>query len=459
VTVVEPKTVLVGETALRAVTRNALAAATGQEVEVLVLARDLGLTRFANSEIHQNMRIATVDLRIRVVRDRRVATVWTNRLDDEGVAKAALDASEKALVSPENPEWGGLPEAEPYPHVEGFDDETAATTPERRARMAGAICDPAYARKLRAAGYVATTVTEIAVANSHGVWAYHPATIAETQAVVLGEAGSGYAGRLDARIGRIDADAVAREALDRSIRAQDPRDFPAGQYEVVLEPYAVADVIEFLGEALTGLALEEGSSFVGGKFGDKVTGEQVSLVDDPLDLACMPRPFDFEGARTQRVALVERGVARGVVYDSQTAARNKARNTGHAFYSSEAYPYPMHLRMEPGRASRDELLRGVKRGVLITRFWYTRWVHPLRTIVTGMTRDGVFAIEDGEVAYPVRNFRFTQSYHEALGTTLAIEKELALQRVDRFTYGFDAGFCRVPAVRLGTFTFTGTTQY
>ena len=450
---------LLGEATLRGVTAKALRAANGDEVEALVLTRDLALTRFANSEIHQNMRIISADVRLRVVRDRRVATVWTNDLDDEGVAKAARDASEKALVSPENPEWGGLPGAASYPRTDDFDDDTAAATPERRARMAGAICDPAYERRLRAAGYVSTSVTEVAVANTHGVWAYHPATIAEAQAVVLGEAGSGFGGRLSSRVGAVEAEEVSREAIDKAVRAQGPRELPLGQYEVVLEPYAVADLVEFIGEALTGLAVEEGSSFVAGKIGERVTGDRISFVDDPLDPACLPRAFDFEGARAERVTLIERGTARAVVYDSQTAARNKARNTGHAYYSSEAYPYPMHLRIEPGSASRAELIRGVRRGVLITRFWYTRWVHPLRTIVTGMTRDGVFAIENGEVAHPVRNFRFTQSYHEALGTTLAIEKDLMLQRIDRFTYGFDAGFCRVPALRLGTFTFTGTTQY
>ncbi|OLC58269.1 MAG: hypothetical protein AUH85_00990 [Chloroflexi bacterium 13_1_40CM_4_68_4] len=458
-TAISQQPAVLGEASLRAATRKALAAASGDEVEVLVLSRDLGLTRFANSEIHQNMRIASADVRVRVVRDKRVATVWTNRLEDEGVERAARDASEKALVSPENPEWGGLPGPASYPRVDVFDDETAATTPERRARLVGAICDPSFERKFRAAGYVSTTVTEVAVANSHGVWAYQPATIAEAQAVVLGDAGSGYGGRLDARVGAIDAEGVSREAIDKAVRAQSPRELPAGDYEVVLEPYAVADIVEFLGEALTGLALEEGSSFVAGRFGEKVTGEAVTLVDDPLDRECLPQAFDFEGARSERVTLVDRGVARAVVYDSQTAARNKARNTGHAYFSSEAYPYPMHLRLEAGAASRDELIRGVKRGILITRFWYTRWVHPLRTIVTGMTRDGVFAIEDGEIAFPVRNFRFTQSYHEALGGTIALEKELLLQRIDRFTYGFDTGFCRVPAIRLGSFTFTGTTQY
>ena len=453
------KPVVLGERMLRSITEKALHAATGDEVEVLVLARDLGLTRFANSEIHQNMRIASADLRVRVVREKRVATVWTNRLEDESLARVGRDASELALLSPENPEWGGLPTATTYPVVDAFVDGTAAATPDLRARAAGLICDPSHERGLRAAGYVSTTVTEIAVANSHGVWAYHPATVAEAQAVVMGESGSGYANRLDADVASIDAHAVSREAIDRAVRAQRPRELPAGDYEVVLEPYAVADIVEFLGEGLSGLSVEEGSSFVTGKLGEKVTGEDVTIVDDPLDPRCLPQAFDFEGAQAQRATLIDRGVARAVVYDSQTAARNNARNTGHAYFSSDAYPFPMHVRLEPGTASREELIKGVRHGVLVTRFWYTRWVHPLRTIITGMTRDGTFLIEHGEIAHPVRNFRFTQSYHEALAETLAIERDLALQRIDRFTYGFDVGWCRVPAVRLGHFSFTGTTQY
>jgi predicted Zn-dependent protease len=321
------------------------------------------------------------------------------------------------------------------------------------------ICDPSHDRGFRAAGYVSTTVMETAVANSHGVWGYHPATIAEAQAVVQGDSGSGFASRLHADVSRIDTEAVSREAIDKAARAQSPRELAPGDYEVVLEPYAVADIVEFLGEALTGLAVEEGSSFVAGKFGERVTGEDITIVDDPLDPECQPWAFDFEGALATPITLIERGIARAVVYDSQTAARNERANTGHAYYTSDAYPYPMHARLEPGRSSRAELIRAVRRGILVTRFWYTRWVHPLRTIITGMTRDGAFLIEHGEVAHPVRNFRFTQSYHDALAGTLGVERELALQRIDRFTYGFDVGYCRVPALRLGHFSFTGATEY
>jgi len=262
---------------------------------------------------------------------------------------------------------------------------------------------------------------------------------------------------VDADVGAVDVETVAREAIATAKRAQTPRDFEPGTYEVILEPYAVADIVEFLGMQLTGLAIEEGRSFVGGKLGERVTGEAITLIEDPGDAAGLPRPFDFEGVPSAQLTLIERGVARQVVYDSQTAARNGARNTGHALPYGTAVPLPMHLRLLPGTRTREELIAGVKRGVLVTRFWYTRWVHPLRTIVTGMTRDGTFAIEDGEIAYPVRNFRFTQSYHEALAGVVAMERELKLQRLD--LWDFDAGSTRVPAVHLVAFTFTGTTEH
>lgn len=452
-------TTLFEERTLREIAHQALSAASGDEVEALVLARDLALTRFANNTIHQNMSITSGDLRVRVVTAKRVASVWTNRLDREGVAEAARHASELATLAPENTEWGGLPAPAAAARVDGVAEATASATPDQRARAAGLICDPAHGEGLRAAGYVSTTLGAVAVANSHGVWAHHAGTVAEAQAVVFGDAGSAYADRLHRDFAAIDAEAVSREAMGKARRAQGPRELQSGEHEVVLEPYAVADIVEFLGDQLTGLAIEEGRSFVGGKFGQRVTGEAVTFTEDPLDREGFPQPFDFEGVPTERMVLIERGVARNVVYDSQTAARNRARNTGHALYFSEAYPLPRHLRFEPGTKSRQELIAGVRRGVLVTRFWYTRWVHPLRTIVTGMTRDGTFAIENGEIAYPVRNFRFTQSYHEALSGVVAVENALKLQRLDLLSYGFNVGHHRVPALHLGSFNFTGTTQY
>ncbi|HEX6060477.1 MAG TPA: metallopeptidase TldD-related protein [Candidatus Limnocylindria bacterium] len=452
-------TVTVGETALRAICDKALGAVDGDQAEAVVIARNAALTRFANAAIHQNVVSREAQLRVRVVRGTRVAMVTTDRLDDDGIRHAASEASALAKLTPENPTFGGLPgDRGLRPAPSAFVERTADATPLDRARAVKQLCDTAHAASLSAAGYVSTNVQELAIANSLGVWAYAPATTSDVELAALGDAGSAFAQRLSLDFGTLDIAGCAREAVEKATAAQQPRDLAPGTFEVILEPYAVRDMVAFLGSQLTGLAVEEGRSFVIGKLGQKVTGD-VTLIDDPFDPNGLPRAFDLEGQPSERLTLIERGVARAVVYDSQTAHRTGQKNTGHALPPNPFQPSaPMHLRLEPGGKTRDQLITETKRGVLVTRFWYTRWVHQLRTIVTGMTRDGTFAIEDGQIAYPVKNFRFTQSYHDALGGTLGVGSELALL-VPGEQFGLQVSSYRVPALRLGAFTFTGATQY
>lgn len=448
-----------GENELRAICEKALRAADGDQAEATIVARNAALTRIANAAIHQNVVSREAELRVRVVRGTRVAMVTTDRLDDEGIRRVAKAASELATKTPENPTFAGLPgDRGIRPAPSAFVARTAEATPLDRARIAKQLCDAAREASLSAAGYVATNVQELAIASSLGVWAYAPATTSDVELAAIGDAGSAFAQRMSLDVGTLDVRGCISEAIDKAKAAQQPRDQAPGTYEVVLEPYAVRDVVTFLGQQLTGLAIEEGRSFVGGRLGEKVTGE-VTIVDDPFDREGLPRPFDFEGQPSERVTLIERGVAKGVVYDSQTAHRLGAKNTGHALPPNPFLPSaPMHLRLEAGDRTRDELIRNCKKGVLVTRFWYTRWVHQLRTIVTGMTRDGTFAIENGEIAYPIKNFRFTQSYHDALGGTLGTGSDLALLMPGE-QFGLQTSSYRVPALRLAAFTFTGATQY
>jgi PmbA protein len=449
----------IGEGPLRSICDKALAAVDGDQAEAVLIARNAALTRFANAAIHQNVVSREAELRVRVVRGKRVAMVTTDRLDDEGIRRAARDASELAKITPENPTFGGLPgDRGLRPAPSAFVERTAETTPLDRARAVKQLCDEARGASLSAAGYVSTNVQELAIANSLGVWAYSPATTSDVELAALGDAGSAFAQRLSLDFGTLDLAGCAREAVQKAKAAQQPRDLAPGTHEVILEPYAVRDMVTFLGAQLTGLAVEEGRSFVIGKLGQKVTGD-ITLVDDPFDPNGLPRSFDLEGQPSERLTLIDRGIARAVVYDSQTAHRTGQKNTGHALPPNPFQPSaPMHLRLEPGAQTRDELIRSCKRAVLVTRFWYTRWVHQLRTIVTGMTRDGTFAIEDGQIAYPVKNFRFTQSYHDALGGTLGIGSELTLL-VPGEQFGLQVSSYRVPALRLQAFTFTGATQY
>ncbi len=448
-----------GEQELKRICQIALRAVDGDEGEALVIARNAALTRFANAAIHQNVVSREAELRVRVVRGRRVAMVTTDRLDDEGIRRAARAASELAKITPENPTFGGLPgDTKLASAPSAFVERTAETTPLDRAQAAKQLCDAARGAKLSAAGYVSSNVQELAIANSKGVWAYSPATTSDAELAALGDAGSAFAQRLSLDWGTLDIAGCAREAVEKAKAAQTPRDLAPGTHEVVLEPYAVRDIIGFLGSQLTGISVEEGRSFVGGKLGQKVTGD-ITLVDDPFDPQGLPRAFDLEGQPSQRITLIEGGVAKAVVYDSQTAHRTGQKNTGHALPPNPFQPAaPMHLRLEPGKETRDDLIRSCKKGVLVTRFWYTRWVHQLRTIVTGTTRDGTFAIEDGEIAYPVKNFRFTQSYHDALGGTVGTGSALSLL-LSGEQFGLQMSSFRVPALRLAAFTFTGATQY
>ncbi len=449
---------LFGETELRRIAQEALRQVDGDAAEAVIVARTGSLTRFANAAIHQNVSSLEATLRLRVVRGTRVATQATDRLDAEGIAAVARSASELARIVPENPRFAGLPAPRPIASAPpAFVERTATASPLDRAKAAKAICDLARASGLRAAGFVSTNLQELAVASTLGTWAYSPETIAEAQCAAIGDDGSAFAQRVTLDFDALDVDAVAREAVGKALRAQHPRDFAPGDHEVVLEPYAVNDIVGFLGAQLTGLAVEEGRSFVAGRLGEAVTGP-VTLVDDPYDPAGLPRAFDFEGQPSDRMILLESGIARAVVYDSGTAHRTGNRNTGHALPNAFSPASAMHRRLEPGDKTREELIRGVKKGVLVTRFWYTRWVHQLRTIVTGMTRDGTFLIEDGEIAYPVKNFRFTQSYHEALRGVTGIGQDLSLL-VPGEAFGFQPFSSRVPALHLASFSFTGVTAH
>jgi len=451
--------VLFGDRELRDVAQRALRAAKGDQAEALVIARTGSLTRYANAAIHQNVTSREADVTIRVVIGKRRATATTNRLDEEGLRRAAEAATELARRAPEDPTFGGLPEPRPIATApSAYVERTAEATPMDRARAVKILCDTAKAQKLVCAGFVSSNVQEIAVASTTGTWAYAPQTHAEVQIGAIGEDGSAFAQRVSPDFKELDVDGAANEAVSKAVRAQRPRDMEAGTYEVVLEPYCVRDMVGFLSSHFTGLAVEEGRSFVGGKIGQQVTGA-ITLVEDPFDPQSMPRAFDFEGQPSERVTLLEGGIARGIVYDSGTAHRVGARNTGHALPSNAFMPSaPMHVRFEAGDASHEALVAGVKKGLLVTRFHYTRWVHQLRTIVTGMTRDGTFAIENGEIAYPIKNLRFTQSYHEAWSGVRAIGKDLRLL-VAAEQFGLTASCQRIPALRLAAFTFTGSTRY
>jgi predicted Zn-dependent protease len=249
---------------------------------------------------------------------------------------------------------------------------------------------------------------------------------------------------------------MADEAIEKARAGENPKDPEPGDYAVILDPYATADLLEMLAlDGMSALAFQEERSWLNGRIGERIMSPGVTIVDDALDVAGIPAAFDFEGQPKTVVPIVENGVCRGPVYDSYTAGRKQGiQSTGHAAPPSptDRYgPLPMNLSLHPGASDVAEMIRSTEQGLYVTRFWYTRVVHPRDVVVTGMTRDGTFVVRDGKVTGAVKPMRFTQSYVEALSRVRAIGSR---QR----TLKAGIGTMRVPAVQLDRFRFTSATR-
>jgi PmbA protein len=429
-------------------------AAGATEAEALVSADRAQLTRFANSEIHQNVAETNGGLNLRVAIGKRVGVASSNRLDDEGLRRLAETATAIARNSAELDDWGGLPEPTPIRELPaGWSDATASATPEQRAAGVRAVIAAADEAGVRAFGSFSTSAEELAVANSHGIRAAQRRTSAQLLAVTMaGDGGSGYAEQASVDVTTIDAAAIGREAADKARATANPVAVDPGDWTVVLEEYAVVDLLSMLAYmGFSALAVQEERSFA--EPGKVIGSELVTIVDDATEPGAMPMAFDYEGVAKQKVVLVERGVCRDVVYDAQTGARGGHPSTGHGLPAPNSYgPFPLNMVMSAGSTPRAELVGEMERGLLVTRFHYTNPVHPKLAIVTGMTRDGTFLVEGGKIVGPVRNLRFTQSYLAALAGTVAVGSE-------RRTVRGDFGGVLVPAVRIDGWTFTGATEH
>jgi predicted Zn-dependent protease len=448
---------MLGERRLKELADGILARSTADQTEVVILAGDTYLTRFANSTIHQNVAETDTEVRIRVVLGTRVGVATTNNLDDEALGRTLENAESIARLQPKNPDFKSLPGPQPLPDYSAFSQVTAACTPEERAEGAGAICLMARDAGVVASGALTTSVLEVGVANSLGVFGRFSTTRAEISTVIMSDTSAGYASDMALDVSDLDFESIGREAVEKCLQSQNPRSIEPGEYTVVLEHYAVQDLIAMMTyTGFSAVAMQEGRSFMVGKIGEQIVDLRVSIWDDASDPRGLPLPFDFEGVPKQRVDLIENGVARGVVYDSYRAGKEKGRvSTGHALPAPNSFgPFPLNIFFGAGDATSEEMISSTERGLYITRFHYTRPVEPTKVVVTGMTRDGTFLIENGKIAYPVKNLRFTQSYLEALNHVDMIGKD---QRLLSGMGGL--GGTVQPALKLGSFTFTGVTEF
>jgi hypothetical protein len=392
-------------------------------------------------------------LNLRVAIGKRVGVASSNRLDEDGLRRVAETAVAIARNSAELEDWAGLPSRRRSGTAGRLGEPARRTRRRSCGPRASGPSSPRRTRRGPAVRVVLDVAEHLAIANSHGIRASASGRRAQLLSVMMAaDGGSGYAEQAGVDVASIDA----RDGRPRGGR-QGPRDGEPGRGRpgrLDGRPRGVRRRRHPVDARLHGLQrprVQEERSFA--EPGKAIGSELVTIVDDASEPEAMPMAFDYEGVAKQRVVLVERGVCRDVVWDHQTAARAGRQSTGHGLPAPNPYgPFPLNLVMSPGSTGRDELVGGMERGLLITRFHYTNPVHPKLAIVTGMTRDGTFLVEGGRIVGPVRNLRFTQSYLEALAGTVAVGRE-------RRTIRGDFGGVLVPPIRVEGWTFTGATEH
>lgn len=424
---------------------------TDAEAEVTATAGQEALTRFATSFIHQNVADDARRVHLRVALDGRVAEATANQAVDTALARLVRSTIEAARLQPVDPGWPGLAPPTEGPSVDHWDDATAYADPDQRAeRIAGFV---AAAGGLETAGFCSTDGIHTAFANSAGQRLTGRATSAQLDGIARTGRADGSARGASVRLADLDGTAAGAEATRRARDADDAADLAPGRYEVVLAPSCVANLLTFLAlYGFNGRAVDEARSFT--RLGEGQFDPAVTIADDVTHPMAVGIGFDAEGTPKARHELVRDGVTTGLVQDRRTAKATESVSTGNAVAGAGPFgALPANLVLESGDDPADDLVRGVERGVLVTDLWYTRVLDPRTIVVTGLTRNGVWLVEDGRIVQPVTNMRFTQSYVEALapGAVRAIGSDATLVAGSTFDFG---GYV-VPSLHLASWNFTG----
>jgi PmbA protein len=440
---------------------------SADEVEVLFYGGHTALTRFANNVIHQNVAERNVVISVRSAFGQRTARATTNRLDDESL-KRVVEASEKlARVQHPDPDLLPMPTdaGEQFPQPSRYFDETAAITPELRAEGVKKIVGVADKHKLTTAGIFSSAETVEGIFNSRGLADWHTQTSSEISITMLAADSSGWQKANSPNVAHLDPLTLAEIAAAKAANSAKPREVPAGKYTVILEPAAVLDMAGFMFWDFSGLAILDQRSFLLNRIGTKLFGDNITIWDDVAHPLQSGGPFDGEGKRRQRTPLVENGVIKQLVYARATAEKMKKSEhkdvvgpvspTGHGFpLPNEMGEAPMNIVFAAPKDPKtiDQMIASTERGILVTRLWYIREVEPYEKILTGMTRDGTFYVEDGKVRHGLLNFRFNESLiHmfsnvEEMGTPVRASGEEAFDMV-------------VPAMKIKDFNFTEVTKF
>lgn len=425
----------------------ALNSATGDKVDVMVVKKDKSLTRFANSQIHQNVKQTDGSVRVRVIRDNKTGIANTNSFDEEDIKACAKRACQIAELSQKNPVDFDLPSPSKYKMIPDIDLETVNLNPDDRADMVASMVSVADRDSLTVAGMVSNESASFAIVNNNGVEVEQSYAIGTVSITAMDEDSSGQADRQSPYISDIDPVKVAEEACERAVLGRNPKSIEPGEYEVVMLPYAAAEMLNFLYyTGASAVSANAGTSWMDKNIGEKVLSDKLTMIDDPFNPKLAQSKADAEGFPKKKLPLIERGIPKNIVFNSYYSKKMNKPNTGHA--TGGYGPFPMHPVMTPGNKSVEDMISSVKRGVLISRFWYTNIMDPMTVQITTMTRDGLFLIEDGKVTSGLKNMRVTDKMLRVFSGIKSVGKELIL------TDGM-----LTPAYHLDGLVFSGKTKY
>lgn len=454
---------MLGQKKLLDLINYALLQSKADQTEISIMNYASYLTRFANNYIHQNVGEENTNITIRTILGKRFGIATTNFLSRDKIKETIQNALAITRLQPENPDFRTLPFAskKDYKRVSTFYNSTARFSPDARAQAVKLVFKSAQEKGLNAYGSFTTGALEIGIGNSLGVMAYNLSSDAYCNVVMMGKTSSGYADAASRDVRDLDTLKIARTSIEKALLSQNPIDLPPGRYTVILEPLAVDEMMAFLGGLGFGAKVyQEGRSFLKDKLGKKIVDSRITWIDDAYNEKGFVCPFDFEGMPKKKIRLFERGVAKDLAYDSLTAFKEGKESTGHAMpQPSYIGPFPTNLVLKGGKSTFKEMIRSTKKGILVTRFHYTNTVDPMKTVITGMTRDGTFLIENGEITKGIKNLRFTQSILEALNNLVDISRNQTLAGGGAGYGGRFAVGSLVPALKIDNFNFTSATEF
>jgi PmbA protein len=442
---------------------------TADEVEVLFYGGKTALTRFANNIIHQNVAEENYSVSVRTAFGGRTARATTNKLDEESLKRVVQASESLAKVQHPDPDLLPMPDAgegaratraTPNRHFA----QTAAVTPELRADGVKKIVSVANRHKLTTAGIFSSAESVEGIFNSRGLTSWHTQTSSEISITMLAGDSSGWQKANYPDVSQQDPAGLAEVAARKALESASPREIPPGKYIVILEPAAVLDLVGFMFFDFGGLSILEQRSFLNNRVGARIFGPNINVWDDASHPLQAGAPFDGEGIPRQRMQLIENGVVRRLVYARATAEKMKRSEhkdkvgpvaaTGHGFaLPNEMGEAPMNIVFDTlATKTVEQMVASTERGVLVTRLWYIREVDPYEKILTGMTRDGTFYVEEGKVRHGILNFRFNESLLHMLSNVEAMGAPVRASGEESFDMV-------VPAMKVRDFNFTEVTKF